>query len=79
MYVGCNGATCIYACCIAVQACICGKIIFFISGNCKKVLQVFIGKWKRPSEQVAWGEENIAITTKYACSFVAQGLPRAPL
>jgi hypothetical protein len=36
------------------------KNMFFSSGNCKKGLQVCIGKWKRPSEQVAWGEENLA-------------------
>jgi hypothetical protein len=28
MYVGCNGETCIYACCIVVTARICGKILF---------------------------------------------------
>jgi hypothetical protein len=38
------------------------KNIIFSSGNCKKGLQVCIGKWKRPFEQVAWGEENLAIT-----------------
>jgi hypothetical protein len=37
------------------------KNMFFSSGNCKKGLQVCIGKWKRPSEQVAWGEANLAI------------------
>jgi hypothetical protein len=41
---------------------ICGNIFFFIFGNCRKGLQVCIGKWKSPSEQVAWGETNIAIT-----------------
>jgi hypothetical protein len=62
MYVGCNGATCVYACCIAVRVCICGKICFLALGIAKRGLQVCIGKWKRPSEQVAWGEENLAIT-----------------
>jgi hypothetical protein len=38
------------------------KNMFFSSGNFKKGLQVCIGKWKRPSEQVAWGEANLAIT-----------------
>jgi hypothetical protein len=38
------------------------KHIILSSGNCKKGLQDFIGKWKRPFEQVAWGEANIAIT-----------------
>ena len=38
------------------------KNMFFSSGNCKKGLQVYIGKWKRPFEQVAWGETNLAIT-----------------
>jgi hypothetical protein len=38
------------------------KHMFFIFGNFKKGLQVCIGKWKRPYEQVALGEENIAIT-----------------
>jgi hypothetical protein len=39
------------------------KNMFFSSGNCKKGLQFCIGKWKRPSKQVAWGEANLAITT----------------
>jgi hypothetical protein len=34
----------------------------FSSGKCKRGLQVCIGKWKRPYEQVAWGEENLSIT-----------------
>jgi hypothetical protein len=38
------------------------KNMFFNSGNCKKGLQVYIGKWKRPYEKVAWGEKNLAIT-----------------
>ena len=38
------------------------KNIIFFSGNYKKGLQVYIGKLKRPSKQVAWGEENLAIT-----------------
>jgi hypothetical protein len=38
------------------------KICFLIYGNCKKGLKVYIWKWKRPSEQVAWGEENVSIT-----------------
>jgi hypothetical protein len=42
------------------------KNMFFSSGNCKKGLQFCIGKWKRPSEQVAWGEENLAITQKWS-------------
>jgi hypothetical protein len=42
------------------------KNMFFSSGNCKKGLQVCIGKWKRPSEQVAWGEANLAITFDHA-------------
>jgi hypothetical protein len=37
------------------------KNIIFISGNCKKGLQVYIWKHKRPFDQVAWGEENLAI------------------
>jgi hypothetical protein len=28
MYVGCNGETYVYACCIAIRARICGKICF---------------------------------------------------
>ena len=36
--------------------------MFFSYGNCKKGLQVCIGKWKRPSKQVSWGEENLSIT-----------------
>jgi hypothetical protein len=38
------------------------KNMIFISGKCKRGLQVCIGKWKRPFEQVAWGEANIFIT-----------------
>ena len=38
------------------------KNMFFSSGNYKKGLQVYIGKWKRPYEKVAWGEKNLAIT-----------------
>jgi hypothetical protein len=37
------------------------KNMFFISRIFKKGLQVCIGKWKRPSEKVAWGEANLAI------------------
>ena len=62
MYVGCNGATYVYTFCIFVRAHICGKIFFLALGIIKGRLQVCIGKWKRPSEQVAWGEENISIT-----------------
>jgi hypothetical protein len=39
------------------------KNMIFRSGKCKRGLQVYIGKWKRPYEKVAWGEENLAITT----------------
>jgi hypothetical protein len=35
MYVGCNGATCIYTCCIIVRARICGKILFLAMGIAK--------------------------------------------
>jgi hypothetical protein len=28
MYAGCNGATCVYACCLTIRACICGKYDF---------------------------------------------------
>jgi hypothetical protein len=38
------------------------KNMIFSSGKCKRGLQVCIGKWKRPSEQIAWGEANLAIT-----------------
>jgi hypothetical protein len=34
------------------------KNMIFSSGKCKMGLQVCIGKWKRPYEQVAWGEEK---------------------
>jgi hypothetical protein len=36
MYVGCNGATYIYTCCIIVRACICGKLIFLSPGIAKR-------------------------------------------
>jgi hypothetical protein len=38
------------------------KNMFFISGKCKRGLQVYIGKWKIPFDKVAWGDENIPIT-----------------
>jgi hypothetical protein len=41
------------------------KNMIFISGKCKRGLQVCIGKWKNPFEQVAWGEVNLAITMIY--------------
>jgi hypothetical protein len=37
------------------------KNVILRSGNCKKGLQVWIGKWKRPSDQVSWGEANLAM------------------
>jgi hypothetical protein len=63
MYAGFNGATCIEACCIDFRVHICGKICFLASRIEKRGLQVYIGKGKRPSEQVACGEVNLAITT----------------
>jgi hypothetical protein len=36
MYMGCNGATCIYTCCIIVRAHICGKILFLALGFAKR-------------------------------------------
>jgi hypothetical protein len=33
MYAGCNGATCIYTCCIVVRVRICGKILFLSLGS----------------------------------------------
>jgi hypothetical protein len=41
------------------------KNTFFSSGDCKRGLQVCIGKWKRNSKQVAWGEANLSITMDY--------------
>jgi hypothetical protein len=38
------------------------KNMIFVSGKCKRELQVYIGKWKRHFEKVAWGEEKISIT-----------------
>jgi hypothetical protein len=38
------------------------KNMIFSSRKFKRGLQDYIGKWKRPSEQVAWGEANISIT-----------------
>jgi hypothetical protein len=37
------------------------KNMIFVSGKCKRGLQVYIGKWKNPSEKVAWGETNPSI------------------
>jgi hypothetical protein len=61
MYVGCNGATSICACCIVIRVHICEKICFYL-WELKKRLQVCMGKWKRHSQQVAWGEANPTIT-----------------
>jgi hypothetical protein len=36
MYVGCSGATCIYACFYISRACICGKIMFLALGFAKR-------------------------------------------
>jgi hypothetical protein len=36
MYAGCSGAACVYACCIADRARICGKMCIFGSGFIKK-------------------------------------------
>jgi hypothetical protein len=36
MYAGCNGATYVYACCIAVRVHICGKICFLALGIAKR-------------------------------------------
>jgi hypothetical protein len=36
MYTGYNGGTCVYTCCIAVRACICGKILFLALGIAKR-------------------------------------------
>jgi hypothetical protein len=47
------------------------KYVFLALGIAKRGLQVCIGKWKRPSEQVAWGEENLAITQ---CIFVMENV-----
>jgi hypothetical protein len=52
MYTGCNGATC--TCCITDRECV----------YVEKYDLVCIGKWKRPFEQVAWGEANLDITNK---------------
>jgi hypothetical protein len=38
------------------------KHMIFSFGKCKRGLQFSIGKWKRSSEKVEWGEENISIT-----------------
>jgi hypothetical protein len=38
------------------------KYNFLALGIAKRGLQVCIGKWKRPFEQVAWGEINFSIT-----------------
>jgi len=46
MYVGCSGATYVYAYYITDRACICGKIIFFGSGRCKRGIPIYIWKWK---------------------------------
>ena len=63
MYAGCSGATYVYTWCIAIRGRMCGEICFLAPGIEKTGLQVCIGKWKRPSEKVAWGEKNLAITT----------------
>jgi hypothetical protein len=46
MYVGCNGATIVYACCIIVRARICGKMLFLSLGNTKMELKSAYGNGK---------------------------------
>ena len=47
MYVGCSGEAYVYSCCIVGKVRTCGKKCIFISGICKKGLQVCIAKWKK--------------------------------
>jgi hypothetical protein len=62
MYIGCNGATYVYACCIVGKVCICGKNVFLALGFAKRdeILHREIEKGLLCN--IAWIEENIAIT-----------------
>jgi hypothetical protein len=62
MYVGCSGATCIYACCNIGRACICGNIMFLALGFAKETSSLHREMEKGLMCKIAWGEANIAIT-----------------
>jgi hypothetical protein len=55
MYAGCSGETCIYACCITVKVCICGKILFLALETANMDFKSTQGNGKRPSEQIFIG------------------------
>jgi hypothetical protein len=59
MYMGCSGATCVYACCIVGNVCICVKIIFLALGFAKKGLQPYIGKLKKAFYAILHGVRKI--------------------
>jgi hypothetical protein len=68
MYVGCRGATYIYACCLNGRALICGKILFFGSEKYKKGASSLHREMERPSKQVAWSEVKFSITIIARCN-----------
>jgi len=49
MYVGCSGATYVYACCIVGKVCTCGKNVFLSLGFVKMDEKYAQGNGKRPS------------------------------
>jgi hypothetical protein len=51
MYVGCSGATCVYACCIVGKVRICGKNVFLAMGFAKRDDKSTWGNGKRPYVQ----------------------------
>jgi hypothetical protein len=62
MYLGCSGATYVYACCIVGKVCICGKMYFYLWGLQKGMKSMHREMEKGPLCKIAWGEANIAIT-----------------
>jgi hypothetical protein len=55
MYMGCNGATCVYTCCIIVRVHICGKILFLSLGTAKRTSSLHREMEKRTSEKIFIG------------------------
>jgi hypothetical protein len=60
MYVGCNGETCVYACCLIGRGCICGKCVFWL-WEVQKWTSSLHRETKRQSDQVSLGEEKFSI------------------
>ena len=57
----CNGATYVYAWCIALREHICGKIQFLSLGTAKGDFKFAEGN-EMPSKQFAWSEAKFVVT-----------------